>query len=177
MKKITLLLSVLMMSVFASASDLTVKPLIGMKAQFGGDTLLTIVYTDSTTQDINAGNGIDFYAGVLAESAPFAVKASIGYKYSTSAATNIDVAKTAIPLNLTARYVTPSDVYVGAGLTQHLNPQLSVDDVVAEFDAAPGFHVEAGWKAISVGWTSMTYSIGNTEYDASSIDINLELVF
>jgi hypothetical protein len=37
--------------------------------------------------------------------------------------------------------------------------------------------VEAGWKAISIGWTSMTYLSGATEIDASSFDINLELVF
>lgn len=177
MKKVVILLSAFCIANLALASDWAIKPLIGLKAQYGGDTLFTIVYTDSTTQDINAGQGIDFYAGALAVSHPMSVKATIGYKYSTSMAENIDIAKTALPVNVTGRYNLSSGLFVGGGLTQHLNPQIRIDEAVAEFDPKLGYHVEAGWKAISIGWTSMTYLSGSTEIDASSFDVNLELVF
>ncbi len=176
MKRLATVIAVVVPAL-AGAEGLNVAPLVGLKAQFGGDSLATILYQDGSTQDLLAGQGIDFYVGAKAESYPFVAKGSLGFKYSSSMASNIDVAKTALPLQLTGRYMATPDIFVGAGLTMHLNPKLAIDEFVAEYDAAPGFHVEAGWRMVSVGWTHMTYTLGAIEFDASSVDINVEWVF
>ena len=161
----------------AAAQDWSVQPLIGMKGQFGGDTLATIYYTDGTNQELKAGQGIDFYAGVLLKQSPYSVKASLGYKYSSSMATNIDVAKTSLPFNLTGRYDISSGFFVGGGLTHHFSPQLAIGDNTQTYDSSVGYHLELGWEAISIGWTAVTYEASGTEFDASTFDVNLELVF
>ncbi|EAR09791.1 hypothetical protein [Reinekea blandensis] len=161
----------------AAAQDWSVQPVIGMKAQFGGDPLATIYYTDGTEQDLLAGQGIDFYAGVLLKQSPYSVKASLGYKYSSSMATNIDVAKTALPFNLTGRYDISSGFFVGGGLTHHFSPQLAIDTDTYTYESSLGYHLELGWEAISIGWTSVTYDESGAEFDASTFDVNLELVF
>jgi hypothetical protein len=172
-----LILTALLLPTFAMADGFQFNPVIGLKAQYGGDTLATIIYTDSTTQELAAGQGIDFYAGMLATKLPYQLKGTVGYKYSSSMASNIDVAKTALPVNLTGRYKLSNGLFAGGGLTLHLSPQLALDDVVAEYEASPGYHVEAGWNFISLGWTHMTYELGATSFDASSFDVNLEMAF
>jgi hypothetical protein len=164
-------------SVSAVAQGLELKPLIGMRAQFGGDTLGTIYYTDGSDQKLKAGQGLEFYGGAILKSMPYAIKASIGFKYSSSQASNLDVEKTAWPLIMTGRFYPNNDFYLGAGFTQHLNPKLSIDSTTAEYDASLGYHFEAGWKWISLGWTSMNYAYNGNDFDASSFDINLEYVF
>ncbi len=177
MKRASLALALVAVSGFGNAQEIKYQPVLGMKGQFGGDTLEVIPYTDGTSQDLNAGQGINFYGGMLATRAPYSVKATIGYKYSSSMASDIDVAKTAMPFELTARYNLANKVYFGGGLTQHFNPKLTIDDDSREYDASPGFHLEAGWGPISLGWTSMTYTYDSTDFDASSFDVNLELLF
>ncbi|WP_394170099.1 outer membrane beta-barrel protein [Saccharospirillum alexandrii] len=159
------------------AEEWSAAPLLGLDAQFGGDTLITIQYEDGSDQDINAGNGLVFNGGVLVETpvTGLDLRAVVGWKYSTSMASNIDVTKTAFPVELTARYGVGSGFFVGGGLTHHLNPKLTVDDDSVDFDSSTGLVLRAGWEFIVVGYSSLDYDYESETYDASSFNIGLEV--
>ena len=166
-------------SMTASAHAWQAKPYVNMDAQFGGDTLLYIEYTDGTDQEIKAGNGIAFNGGVLVETpvTGLQLRSTFGYKYSTSQATNVDIAKTAIPVEVGVRYRTAEGLFLEGGLVHHMNPTLSVDDDDLEFDSDPGLNLKAGWQFISVGYSRLTYESNGESYDASSVNIGLEWAF
>lgn len=170
-------LVVMMIPMSVMAEEWSAAPLIGLDAQFGGDTLITIMYEDGTEQDIKAGNGVVFNGGVLVETpvTGLDLRAVIGWKYSTSQATNIDVSKTAFPVELTARYEVGSGFFVGGGLTRHLSPNLTVDDDSFDFESSTGLVLRAGWEFIVVGYSSLDYDYESDTYDASSFNIGLEV--
>lgn len=167
------------LSMAASAHAWQAKPYVNMDLQFGGDTLLYIQYTDGTDQEIKAGNGIVFNGGALVDTpvTGLQLRSTIGYKYSTSQATNVDIAKTAVPIEAGIRYQNAEGIFLEGGLVHHLSPTLSVDDDEVEFESGPGLNVKAGWRFISVGYSQMTYESNGEEFDASSFNIGLEWAF
>lgn len=166
-----------LMPTLAAAEAWKTVPVVGLDGQFGGDTLVTINYDDGTDQDINAGNGIVFYAGALVDLPldGLQLRSTLGFKYSTSQASNIDVAKTAWPLEAGLRYNFSGGWFAEGGIAHHLSPQLSIDNDTAEFDSSPGLNLKAGWRFITLGYTQLTYESGGEDYDASSFNVGLEL--
>ncbi|WP_108126435.1 hypothetical protein [Saccharospirillum mangrovi] len=148
MKKMFVLL--LLTPMLAWADDWSVTPVLGIDAQFGGDTIETIVYTDNTEQDLLAGNGLVFVGGVLVD-LPLdntQLHTSLGFKYSTSAATNVDVNKIAWPLEVGLRYTLDNGLFAEAGAVKHLAASYTSsgagfnrDD---EYDTSIGLNLKAG---------------------------------
>ena len=169
--------------IFAASSWATAGPVdvvYGMEAHFGdqGDTLAIIQYTDGTEQELKAGQGLVFYGGLRAELplTGMALQGTLGWKYSSSMASNIDVSKTAFPMEITGIYTLPGGAYFAGGLTSHFNPQLKLDDTTIEYEASTGFHLKGGWKWFSLGLTSITYEYAPTgaEFDASSVSVAVQ---
>src|SRR5579859_1363282 len=80
------------------AHALSFRPLIGLNAEFGGDRLLTVIYTDGSKSDVFAGQGFSVFGGAAAEGLidlnPITIdlQATLGVKYSTiSQASNANV--------------------------------------------------------------------------------------
>jgi len=179
MKKASVLL--LLTPLFAIAEDWSITPLVGIEGQFGGDTIETIEYTDGTDQDILAGNGLVFYGGVLMD-LPLdnaQLRSTLGFKYSTSAASNVDVSKIAWPLEVGLRYSLENGLFVEAGAVKHLAASYSSsgagfnrDD---EYDTSIGLNLKAGWRFITLGYSQQTYETDSEEFDASSFNVGLEL--
>lgn len=170
-------LVVMMIPVAVMAEEWSAAPLIGLDAQFGGDSLATLQYTDGTDQELNAGNGLVFNGGVLVETpvTGLDLRAVIGWKYSSSMASNVDVSKTAFPIELTARYDIGSGLFVGGGLTRHLSPNLTIGNDSTDYESSTGFVLRAGWEFIVAGYSSLEYDSGSNTYDASSFNIGLEV--
>lgn len=163
----------------ATAQDWKAVPYVNMDLQFGGDTLLYIEYTDGSDQEIQAGNGLVFNGGLLVDIPVdgMQLRSTLGFKYSTSQATNVDISKTAIPFEAGLRYGFGDGFFVEGGVVHHINPKLSVDDDSVEFDSTPGANLKAGWRFITVGYSQLTYEVDSESYDASSINVGLELPF
>jgi hypothetical protein len=154
-----------------------------MDLDFGGDELATVYFEDDTTQSITAGQGLAISAGGYfrpVESSPFEIQASLGYKYTTTMASNADIHVSRTLLQLEALYRWPNGFYIGAGLMQHFSPELKgdgfLDDVT--FNDATGFNTEIGWRWISLHYTNIKYSHEFFEdVDASHVGIRFTYRF
>src|SRR6187551_1386682 len=152
--------------------------LIQTDADFGGETLATVEYSDDYydyEQDIRAGQGFALSIGGWFrpfESSSLEIQASVGYKYESTFTADEDVSFARTLLQLEALYRWPNGFFIGAGLMRHMDSTLSddyyYDDI--EFDAANGLSVEAGWRWISLHYTGIEYEIDR--YDISGIDGN-----
>lgn len=175
-----LLVLLALIPMLASADDWALTPVFGMDVQFGGDTIQTIEYTDGTDQDINAGNGIVFSGGVLVdlplENAQ--LRSTLGFKYSTSQADNVDVNKIAWPLELGLRYSLDNGLFAEAGAVKHLAASYSASgagfDRDDEYDTSIGLNIKAGWQFLTLGYSQQTYEANGEELDASSFNVGLE---
>lgn len=168
------------MPALAVADDWDIVPVVGMDVQFGGDTIQTIDYTDGSDQEIKAGNGLVFNAGALLD-LPLAgtqLRSTLGFKYSTSQAENVDVNKIAWPFEAGLRYSLDNGVFAEVGAVKHFAASYSASgagyDRDEDYDTSIGLNLKAGWRFITVGYSQQTYEYEDEEYDASSINIGLE---
>lgn len=165
----------------ASAEEWSVIPVLGMDAQFGGDTIQTINYEDGSDQDIKAGNGLVFNGGVLVD-LPLEntqLRSTLGFKFSTSQAVNVDVTKIAWPVEVGLRYSLNNGVFAEVGAVKHLGASYSASgtgyDREDDYDTTIGMNLKAGWRFITVGYSQQTYETNDEEFDASSFNVGLEL--
>jgi len=142
---------------------------------FGGDDVATVYFEDDSSQDLKAGQGVALSVGgwfrPIADSS-FEIQASLGYKFSTTAADNADIGMTRTLLQLEGLYRWPNGMFVGGGLMRHMSPKLNGDGFFPDvnFDDANGFNAEIGWRWISLHYTNMTYtSDGFEDVDASHV--------
>jgi len=169
----------------ADAADLGKRGgvLLQMDADFGGDEVATVVFEDDSDQDLKAGQGVALSVGGYfrpVESSRFRIEGSVGYKFSTTAASNADIGMSRTLLQLGGAYEWPNGFFLGAGVMQHLNPKLDGDGFFEDidFDDATGFNFEIGWKWVSLHYTEMTYESDFFEdVDASSIGVRLTYRF
>jgi len=148
-----------------------------MDLDFGGDDIATVYFEDDSSQDITAGQGVAVSIGGYfrpIESSSFEIDASIGYKYATTQADNADINISRTLLQLEASYRWPNGFYLGAGVIQHMSPELNGDGFFPdiEFDDATGFNAEIGWRWISLHFTDISYESDLFEdVDASHVGI------
>ena len=169
----------------ASAQDGSSDPgkrggfLAQLDADFGGDNVATVYFEDDSDQDLKAGQGLAISLGGWfrpIESSSFELQASVGYKFSTTAASNADIGMQRMLLQLEGLYRWPNGFFVGGGLMQHMSPSLDGDGFFpsVDFDDATGFNLELGWKWISLHYADVTYSSDEFEdVDASHVGVRL----
>ena len=140
----------------------------------GGDRVAETIFTDGTSQMMHAGQGATFAAGgELRPSAgsPLSLRATVGYKFVTTAADNVDIYLSRIPIEVVGSYTLPHDVRVGGGFVYHTAMRFHGGGLSDDFDFedAPGATVELGWRWLALSYTMIDYTdeFGN-EYDASS---------
>jgi hypothetical protein len=130
---------------------------------YGGDDVATVYFEDDSSQNLKAGQGLAITAGGYfrpIEDSSFEIQGSVGYKFSTTQASNADIGMTRTLLQLEALYRFPNGVYLGAGVMHHMSPRLNGDDFFPDidFDDATGFNSEIGWRWISLHYTNISYS-------------------
>jgi hypothetical protein len=146
---------------------------------YGGDDVATVYFEDDSSQDLKAGQGLAISLGGWfrpIESSAFEIQASVGYKFSTTAASNADIGMQRMLVQLEGLYRWPNGFYAGGGLMQHMSPKLDGDGFFpnVDFDDATGINVEVGWKWISLHYTDITYSSpGFEDVDGSAFGVRL----
>jgi hypothetical protein len=144
---------------------------------YGGDDVATVYFEDDSSQDLKAGQGLAISAGGYfrpIEDSAFEIQGSVGYKFSTTQASNADIGMTRTMLQLEALYRWPNGVFLGGGLMMHLSPKLKGDGFFPDvnFDDATGFNAEVGWRWISLHYTNITYTNDFVEdVDASAFGL------
>lgn len=122
--------------------------LLGTGLTFGGDTLVTVPFTDGSQDSVKAGGLIQLYGGGEYRFAErFAVQATVGYHINdTRAASNGSVRFTRVPVDLLALYSVTDNVRLGAGAQFVSGPKLRgsgvASNVSQSYDSTTGAIVE-----------------------------------
>jgi len=162
-----------------------IRPMLKAGFDFGGDTLITVIFTDGSTKSISANEGLYFGGGVsiLSDSKDIETEVSLSYKFTGINASNGTVDWTRFPLEALVFYRFPQ-FRVGGGLTYHLSPKLSGSGVVsgsAKFDDSAGFVLQADYllQKITVGlrYTSLDYKVGGASVKSNGAGITFGISF
>jgi hypothetical protein len=134
-----------------SAQAVEFKGMVSMGYDVGGDTLVTVNYTDGSTYDVTANSGLVFNGGVVMVTGDFETQATVGYKFDSSKeATNVNVNFNVLPIELIGFYRT-DNVRMGVGLSYHVGPTLEIDypgdpaHGTYKFKDAIGYVAQIGW--------------------------------
>ncbi len=151
----------------AASHAVDVRPTLKAGFDFGGDTLVTVVFTDGSTKSINANEGLYFGGGVsiLSDSKDIETEVSLSYKFTGINASNGSVDWTRFPLEVLVFYRLPQ-FRVGGGLTYHLSPKLSgsgpAGNINTKFDDSAGFVLQADYLlqkiTVRLRYTSLEYN-------------------
>jgi len=144
--------------------------------EFGGDKVATVVYTDGSTQSVNAGQGVSLSIGghYRFSSLPIDIMATAGYKYVTTKASNANIYISRVVPALQVSYWFTDSWWAGVGPTWHTNNEFRGGQFVQnlKFDSAMGETVQGGWRWVALSYTNMKYKdqFGN-KYDASNFGV------
>ena len=189
MKQLLLILHLSLFLLFTAAhsqetkNPLKAKFLIEGGAEFGGDEILTVFFTEGGDQTMRAGQGGFLALGgqfELQETKRFMLRASIGVKYNTTAADNANIRLTGIPIHLMPYWRLNEDFRLGIGIASHQNVRFKGDGFVEDIDfkGAIGPRFEFGYK-----WVALTYTLLDYESDmgnnitANSVGLSLSFTF
>jgi len=169
----------------AQAND--VRPMIKAAADFGGDTLVTVVFTDGTRETIKANELLSLGGGVSIVNAAGDIEAEVtlSYKFALISASNGDVTFSRWPLDALVFYRLP-ELRLGGGLTYHINPKLSGSGVAsgidATFDNALGLLLQADYRVtpkinLGIRYTSLDYKVHVGSATATARSSGVGVVF
>lgn len=164
-KSLLVLGAALVASGAAQAAD--IRPLFNAGFDFGGDTMVSAVFTDGSTETIKANEGVYLGGGaaIITDARDWEFHVTLGYKFTMIDATNGDVEWTRFPLEVLAFYRFQK-ARLGGGLAYHLNPKLEGSGVVGglnvEFKNAAGAVLQADWLvtdalALGIRYTALEY--------------------
>lgn len=146
---------------------------------YGGDTIGSIIFVSGNAQDIKAGDGFSFGGGIVQRiNDRFGIKYTAAYKVSFSQASNADVVKTVLPIDIIPYYRT-GDHKIGLGLSMHLSPEVDWDWLAptVEFDDATGLTLEYAFRRFGLSYTDIDYELGPLKYDASHFSFKFSSKF
>lgn len=185
MRKIYCLLAVfLAFNLYVEAQSTThLRFLIDGAIGFGGDDVATVYFTNGNTQRVNAGQGIAIGVGgelAIPGVESLRLRSTVGFKYVTSAADNVHIRLTRIPINISGNYVFNETWRVAAGMAFHNNIRFNAGGIGDNFalNNASGPFFEFAYKWIGFSFTSMDYvdPMGDS-YNANSFNVTLSEVF
>jgi hypothetical protein len=162
-----------------SEKAVTAKFLIDMGIEYGGDELLTVVFTNGEDQTMLAGQGGYIAAGGQIDFENLQAlmfRFSIGIKYNTTAAENANIRLTRLPINIMPYWKISEDVRLGVGLTTHQSVKFKGDGFVpdVDFTSTMGPRVELGYKWAALTYTAVNYEAPNGEvFNASSFGFSV----
>lgn len=126
--------------------------LVGLGLTFGGDDLLTIIYTDGATATVKAGGGFMIYAGAeyrLNENV--SLQATLGYHDDSITAKNAEASFSRIPLEFMGYFHVNDAIRLGAGTRFVSSPKLTASggvpprNINQSFDSTIGLVIEGEW--------------------------------
>jgi hypothetical protein len=148
-------------------------------AEFGGEPIATVEFTDGTTQQMPAGQGLTVALGGQlrpSNDSPLGLRATVGFKFEGTAADNANIYFTRVPVELVGTYDLPQDLWIGAGYVRHTLMGFKGDDFGPDLDFsdANGATVELGWRWVALSFTGLRYTDEHgTNYDASAVGLSL----
>lgn len=149
----------------------------------GGDTLVTVTFTNGETASIKANRGLYFGGGVslVNEAQDIETEIALSYKIDDITAENGDVTWSRFPVDALVFYRWPT-IRLGAGATYHFSLKLDGSGVVGglnvEFKNSLGFLLQADYrinKKMNIGlrYTAMDYEVEGASGSVSANGIGV----
>ena len=154
-----------------TAGAAEIRPLLKAGYDFGGDTMVTVGFTDGSTETIKANEGFYFGGGaaIINDARNWEFHLTLAYKFSVINASNGDVDWTRMPLEALAFYRFDKFRF-GAGLAYHINPELEGSGLASPLDIkfknALGTVLQADWLITDALAAGLRYTV--IEYDAKA---------
>lgn len=152
---------------------------LDLGVEYGGDHVATTFFTNGNEQKMLAGQGGTAALGVEVRphrAHPLAGRATVGYKFVTTAADNASIRLTRIPIEVVGSYQLGRDVWAGAGYVHHAAVKYEGDGFAedASFSGGHGVTAELGWRWFALTYTYMTYRLEEIDetFDASSVGVS-----
>ena len=149
--------------------------LVGGALAVGGDRVAEVYFTNGNTQSVRAGQGISLDVGgefQVPKVEKLLLRATVGYKYVTTAADNAHIRLTRVPLHFTANWMVTDHLRAGAGLAMHRGIQFKADGIGEDvtFRGANGPTFEVAYRGVGLVYTAMKYTDSYQKtYSASSV--------
>lgn len=162
---------------FSQTTPAKLRFLAGMALEFGGESVGEVLFTTGGSQSMYAGQGINLYSGgevAFGEKEILRLRGSLGYKYLTTAADNVNIRLRRIPVQLTANIMVTPKIRIGAGVVSHRGIRLKWDGLApdVDFQVANGLMAEVAYRGIGVSFTPMQYTDQDGKsYNASAFGI------
>lgn len=145
-----------------------IKGVINLGADFGGDDLVDVTFTNGDTDDIDAGGLLTLSAGVIFDSEVSETHVTLGYKFDTINAVNGDVDWKRFPVDVVYLHKIKK-FRLGGGLTYHFSPELKGSGVAsaiqADYDDALGFLIQTSYNFTDNYSLGLRYTIIEYEGD------------
>ena len=155
-----------------------IKFLVGGALELGGDEIAEVYFTNGESQSVPAGQGGSIAVGgqlQFPSIEKLLIRATVGYKYITTAADNVHIRLTRIPLHLTAHWMVAGKWHLGAGLASHQAIRFNTDGLGddVKFTGGTGPRFEIGYGGIGLTYTAMKYTDPNkNNYSANAIGLS-----
>lgn len=184
-KKRTLLLLLFVTSfchLYAQVKEKKVSPvrfLIKGAFEFGGDAVADVYFTNGEKQSVRAGQGVSIAVGgefQLPRVEKLLLHATVGFKYVTTQADNVNIRMTRVPILVTANWMATKKLRFGAGVATHQAIRFKADGLGEDitFAGATGPTFEVAYGVIGLTYTPMTYKDQDQHtYSANAIGVSL----
>ena len=142
-------------------------PYFGFSAEggfeFGGTDLATVTYTDGSSADLRAGEGLLVGVGGHyrpTKRSPWDVSLMAGYKYDRAGGSNGGVSFERVPIELIGSYQWSNGIRLGAGPVYHTDVSLNGGGFISDikYKSSIGGELQAGWKWVALTYTVIHYS-------------------
>ena len=143
----------------------------------GGDDLVTATFTNGDTEKLKGGGLISLSAGIGIDVAEeLETRLMAGVKFDTIDAENGSAEFVRYPLEALLMYRANENIYIGGGLTYHLNPSISGDGIASnasvDFDNALGLVAELDFILANGGYLGIKLSSIDYELNGQSASGN-----
>ncbi len=151
-----------------------VRLLLSGALEFGGDEVAKVFFNNGEDQAVNAGQGGTISVGAQFEfrqTRKFVLRTSIGYKYLTTAADNVHIRLTRVPLQFTANFLPTEKFRLGAGLATHTGIKFNSGGLGENmsFKSNVGPVIEFAYNGMGLSFTALRYKDQyNTSYAANA---------
>lgn len=157
------------------------KFLIVSALELGGDKIAEIYFTNGEKQGVRAGQGISVGIGgqlQIPGADKFLLRSTVGFKYVTTAADNVHVRLTRVPIVISGSYMLSPKLRFGAGLSMHRVIRFKSgglgDDY--KFQGANGPTFEIAYAGVGLNYTAMKYKDqSNNSYSANAVGLSYSI--
>ena len=144
---------------------------LGGALELGGDKVAQVYFTNGDDQSVNAGQGGSILAALdYSFNKTIGLRAVVGYKYVTTAATNANITLTRFPIRLSALVHLAPKWWASVGYATQQRIVFKGDGFLDNFKllTSGGPHIELGYNQLFLSYTGMKYTDNrNGVYDAS----------